>query len=339
MKTSTKTKSIILIAILTLTIIFALIASLVSNKPYQPDNVVVDNNNTILNDGTIHNLPEAMIFATAQQLNAEPSEKAGNSVTIKAIIEPADATDKNVDWTVAFVNANGDWAKDKTVTDYLTVTPSSAGSATATVTCKQPFAEQIIITVRSQSDNDVTATCTVDFKQFVENITLTYAHDGETAFSVSTASGQAVVIGKLPMTVEKATTAIEYTSQWTVSKSIGTIALDDSKCSPTAKLMLSANAKSYLEGARDNAGINYQPFSGNVVLAEKQKFYIDNGTVMGNMFYCGSLSIIKTALTNYPLHLVITCGDLTIETALTCETSMLYTAVTNITLSPSTLEF
>lgn len=87
------------------------------------------------------------------------------SKNLTATITPADATNKKVDWSIAFKSASSTWAKGKTVTDYVTITPTSDGALTATVTCKKAFGEQIIITVKSREVSEVSATATVDYEK------------------------------------------------------------------------------------------------------------------------------------------------------------------------------
>lgn len=96
-------------------------------------------------------------------------------VTLTATVLPETATDKTVDWAVAFVNPSSEWASGKTVTDYVTVTPSSDGSTTATVQCLEDFGEQIVVTVTSRDNPEATAQCTVDFAKRIEDIKM-YGH-------------------------------------------------------------------------------------------------------------------------------------------------------------------
>ena len=63
------------------------------------------------------------------------------------------------------IPCTSDWATGKTVTDYVTVTPTSDGALTANVVCLQAFAEQIIITAASRDNPDIKGTCTVDYAQ------------------------------------------------------------------------------------------------------------------------------------------------------------------------------
>lgn len=79
------------------------------------------------------------------------------SKTITATVMPATAKNTSVDWSV-------EWGGEQTetVTDYVTVTPESDGSTTATVTCKKPFAGEIVI-VCTTREGGYMATCTVTF--------------------------------------------------------------------------------------------------------------------------------------------------------------------------------
>ena len=91
------------------------------------------------------------------------SPLAESAQTLTATITPSNAADKTVDWAVAWVNASSSWANGKTVTDYVTVTPTSDGALTATVECLQAFGEQIKVTVTSRQNAEATASATVDY--------------------------------------------------------------------------------------------------------------------------------------------------------------------------------
>lgn len=102
-------------------------------------------------------------IATANYADYGVSTLAETAYSLTATIEPDNASDKTVDWSVAFANPSSSWASGKTVTDYVTVTPTSDGALTATVECLQAFGEQIIVTVTSRMLSSVNATCTVDY--------------------------------------------------------------------------------------------------------------------------------------------------------------------------------
>lgn len=122
-----------------------------------------------LESGKTYPLPNQLRFASTM---AEETE----GVTLTATIKPAYATDKYVDWSIVFVNPSGEWAKGKTVTDYVTVTPESDGSTTATVKCLKEFGEQIKITVTSRSNTSAKAECLVDFRCKLTGVSVEYRY-------------------------------------------------------------------------------------------------------------------------------------------------------------------
>lgn len=89
------------------------------------------------------------------------------SKTLTATVYPATAENTLVDWSVAW----GDSSNTATVTDYVTVTPSSAGSKTATVTCKKAFTGNIIVTVTTR-ENGYSASCIVTYLGIPTDVTL-----------------------------------------------------------------------------------------------------------------------------------------------------------------------
>lgn len=111
---------------------------------------------------------------SAISLNMSSSD---GSVTITATITPSTALNKKVDWSLAWKNASSSWANGKTVTDYVTITPSSDGSTTATVTCLQPFGEQISIKVTSRANENAFATCNVDYVKRIKSTGLSVTGD------------------------------------------------------------------------------------------------------------------------------------------------------------------
>lgn len=94
---------------------------------------------------------------------------ANNSVskTLTATVLPATAENKAVDWAC-------DWADESNtanVSEYVTVTPASDGSTTATVTCYKAFTGNIVITVTTRQ-NGYSATCIVNYLGLPTDITL-----------------------------------------------------------------------------------------------------------------------------------------------------------------------
>lgn len=85
-----------------------------------------------------------------------------NTVTVKASVLPSDNT-ALVDWSLSWVNPSSLWVLNKTVTDYVTVTPLSDGSQTAKVNCLQAFGEQITVNVKLRSNPEIQGVCKLDY--------------------------------------------------------------------------------------------------------------------------------------------------------------------------------
>lgn len=146
------------------------------DAPGEKTEAVTDGEGNAMVSGKVYNLSPRMLFASTTAENAETA--AG--ITVQATIEPADADNKAVDWAVSFVNPASEWASGKTVTDYVTVTPESDGSLTATVKCLKAFGEQIKITVTSRDNSDATASCTADYYKRLAGIELEGMKQGKT---------------------------------------------------------------------------------------------------------------------------------------------------------------
>ena len=104
---------------------------------------------------------ERMTMSVSRALAANGEE----TVTLTATITPENATNKQIDWSVAWSDATASWANGKTVTDYVTVTPTSDGAASATVKNLQAFGAKIKVIASSREDPEITAECTVDYAQ------------------------------------------------------------------------------------------------------------------------------------------------------------------------------
>lgn len=133
-----------------------------AEKPTEPEQPEQSNGNVVIET----------VAAQGMQLYAAPvalSDEA-ETYTLTATITPANADDKRVEWVVAWNNANSLWATGKTVTDYVTVTPTSEYALTATVACIKDFGEQVIVTVKSLDNEEAAATCTVDYVRRIKGI-------------------------------------------------------------------------------------------------------------------------------------------------------------------------
>lgn len=108
------------------------------------------------------------------------SETASEGITLTANVTPSYATKTAVDWTVAFANPESTWATGKTVTDYVTITPIEDGSLTATLECLAPFGEQIIVSVKSRENAEISDTCPIEYMRRVEAVSI---HIGDLVFT------------------------------------------------------------------------------------------------------------------------------------------------------------
>lgn len=110
--------------------------------------------------------------------SGDATDYEGETLTITATVSPDNSADNTgLDWSMAFKNPSSAWATGKTLTDYMTLTPSGAdvaGSKTVSVKCLKPFGEQVVITATSQDNPEVTASCTADFAQRIESATLKF---------------------------------------------------------------------------------------------------------------------------------------------------------------------
>ena len=84
------------------------------------------------------------------------------SIDITATITPADAKNKNVTWTVGWDSEAE--LKDKSVTDYVTVTADSTNSLKATVVCKKAFRGSTIMVTVTTEEGGYAASCNVTYE-------------------------------------------------------------------------------------------------------------------------------------------------------------------------------
>ncbi|MGN1103882.1 MAG: hypothetical protein ACI4QI_03315, partial [Candidatus Coproplasma sp.] len=116
-----------------------------------------------------------MLFSEATPLYSSGDDgiatvAALSTYTITATVTPTEATNKSVTGTLSFKNPSSTWATGKTVTDYATVAQSTSGVFTLSVL--EAFGEPIILTVTSNENSDISATCQVDYVKRVQSVSL-----------------------------------------------------------------------------------------------------------------------------------------------------------------------
>ena len=149
------------------------------------------------------------------------SPLAETAYSLTATITPETAANKAVDWAVIFVDASSEWANGKTVTEYVTVTPTADGALTANVECLKEFGEQIKVTATSRDNTAVSANCLVDYAQKLSGVKATFGStvlsDGMTKSFDLTKSGQASEAWKFDYSTSVYTIEDEYTTTVKIS--------------------------------------------------------------------------------------------------------------------------
>lgn len=145
----------IIIAILLLMVVGLGIGLIVKSMPDEP---------TILGDVEPTPLEEQLDMKMENSENIEllasPMTVSEDCVTktLTAVIIPATAEDKTVDWSVAWA----DTTKTENVQDYIKVVPTGDGSNVANVNCYKQFTGEIIITVTTRTGG-FKAKCTATY--------------------------------------------------------------------------------------------------------------------------------------------------------------------------------
>lgn len=137
--------------------------------------VAVDENGNEVAPGESIPFPKRLVFLSKQsgsgdsvaRLGSSESGKIYEDFTLVATVLPETATDKSVTWSVSWKESDG-WARAHSVDDYMTVTPVSDGATSAVVQCAMGFERQIVITVASNYNPNVTASCICDCAVRVE---------------------------------------------------------------------------------------------------------------------------------------------------------------------------
>ena len=152
---------------------------------------------------------------------AAADEDGNMSQLFTATITPSNATNKKVDWAIAFKNPDSEWATEKNIDDYVTVTPTSDGALTATVTCKAAFGEQIELTVTSRSNPEAYAVASVDYAKRLQSASVTVSGDENYIFDASSSAVTIKLFG-LEQTKNFTLGTIAYVPEPTDGQSIST---------------------------------------------------------------------------------------------------------------------
>ena len=141
-----------------------------------PDETPDDEGGAVIGEGEANGISLMSARIAPEDFEAYGvSPLAETAGTITATVSPSNATDKSLNWSVAWKNASSSWATGKTVTDYFTVTPSSDGATTANWQCLKGFSEPIVVTATSRSNPDVSGTVNVDYVKRITSLTASFS--------------------------------------------------------------------------------------------------------------------------------------------------------------------
>ncbi len=149
-----------LIIVLMAGVVAALILSLDKPMPIKPQETPVSEN-TELHFEQGKNPKVLLAMSAPRYAAATQANTASVSYDITATLEPANVENKKVDWKI-------EWSadaplKDKKITEYFTLTPTSDGALTAKLTCIKSFRGSSAILSVTSRDSGVVGTATVTF--------------------------------------------------------------------------------------------------------------------------------------------------------------------------------
>lgn len=119
---------------------------------------VTDEDGENLESGVLQSMPSQLNFSSQAFAMAQESGASYIEVMLQATVLPEDATNKAVDWSVAWA----DGSDNSDLSEYLTVTPERDGSTIASVRCYKAFDKKINVIVTTR-DGGFTALCVVSY--------------------------------------------------------------------------------------------------------------------------------------------------------------------------------
>ena len=160
-----KTNKIKWIAVLTAIVllfvgVISALAVAINNKPVEAK---LDNSKNTDSSELSFEADDGPIFLSmsAPRYATTSSNAVGVSYDVTATLNPSNVENKLVDWKIEW---SADAAlKDKAITDYFTLIPTSDGALTAKLTCKKSFRGSSAILSATSRDSGVVGTCTVTF--------------------------------------------------------------------------------------------------------------------------------------------------------------------------------
>lgn len=263
----------------------------------------------------------------------EVVETAESAYTITATIEPANATQTALEWTVEFVDASSTWANGKTVTDYVTVSPY--GDNSAVVSCLQPFGEQINVKVTLAENTALRASCTCDYAEKILDMGTPYFNPENDAYGNVEAVNGVFFDEYLNWMARADIQAIQSDD---VQKTIGTIALDNITFSASIQI-----SDSFYSACSEKSSLSNYLKSKDFIEVEKLAFSIHFFTALTTNQQENDLIKLMCEFENRQianLKFTATCGEETFEKVFPVYAGTDWVVkATNVTLSDSNLTF
>ena len=157
---------------------------------------VIDGDGNAMDEDIVYPMPELMSFSATALAEVQTVMSTANTVSersvevqIEAYVTPENATNREVDFSVAW--GDGAQRSAEPVTNYVTVTPQSDGSRIATVACKQGFGDDTILITVTTRDGGFQATCTVTFEGAPNSLKFMYNNTEYTSTSEITVQANA----------------------------------------------------------------------------------------------------------------------------------------------------
>ena len=233
---------------------------------------VIDGEGNAMDADTVYAMPTAMSFSAASlaQARAQFNEPSGTTITsdesvdvrIEAYVRPDDAANKKVDFSVAWGTAPTHGSEP--VENYLTVTPDSDGSTTATVSCKKAFGDDTILITVTTREGGFQATCTVTFTGVADGISIS----GSTATKKSSSGrGEYYEVG----------TSKTYTFDISLTN-----AFDDVASDLSVKEIGGVGTMYFFNGYSNDAGYYVYSETFQKDLSEIASKFITSATISGN---------------------------------------------------------
>ena len=143
-------------ALITFILLITSILTIFASCEKTEEKSTIQNNDLAFEDNSLN---ANMLFSPIK-LNAADS-LALASYTVKATIQPATASNQQVNWKVEW--ASNATLKNQKISDYLSVTPDSDGSLSARVDCYKSFIGNTAVLSATTRDSKIKGTCNIVF--------------------------------------------------------------------------------------------------------------------------------------------------------------------------------